>query len=691
MDDRRVDLIAVPSALGAPGEGVAGGPEALRAAGLLTAVHRAGRVAGWNHHLPPPVDDDRWDGLDTLCFRLAAVVGGSMAGGALPVVVGGDHSIAAGTWRGVAKALDAPPGLLWIDAHLDAHTPEDSPSGNPHGMPLALLLGEGDPRLARRVLSPHHVCVVGAREWESDEMDRLVRRGVRVFDDTEIARRGLAAVLTEALERVTAGSAGFGISIDLDVFDPAEAPGVSTPAAGGQAAAEWLAALRGLATRADCVALEVVEYDPGRDADGRTARLATHLVEALFAPQAEKLVALEAACGARNYEPLPVVLSRAAGCHVWDLDGRRYLDMMSAYSAVSFGHGHPRLVAALTEQAGRLAVTSRAFHNDRLPAFLRRLTELTGYEKALPVNTGLEAVETALKAARKWGYKIKGIAAERAEIIACTGNFHGRSIAITGLSSEAQYRDGFGPFPPGLKLIPYGDERALEAAIAPETAAFLVEPIQCEGGIVVPPVGYLAACAEICQRHGVLLICDEVQTGLGRTGRLLACEHENVHPDGVILGKALGGGLYPVSAFLADEAVMRVFAPGDHGSTFGGNALGAAVAMAALDILVEEHLCQRAATHGALFMKQLKAIQSPLIREVRGRGLLIGLEVDPAIAGARTVAEALLAKGILTKDTHHTVVRLAPPLTIGQADLDWAVERIAETCAEIERRLPRAA
>ncbi|CAG0953491.1 hypothetical protein RHDC4_00237, partial [Rhodocyclaceae bacterium] len=446
---------------------------------------------------------------------------------------------------------------------------------------------------------PRHVAVVGARSWEPAERARLERLGVRLFDAAEIARRGLPTVIAEALDRAGAAAAGFGISVDVDVLDPAEAPGVNSPAPGGLPAAEWLAALRGLAARPDCLAVEIVECDPERDAGAATARLAVALVSSLLAPAAQDLVALETTHGARNYAPLPAVLARAEGCHVWDVEGRRYLDMMSAYSAVSFGHGHPWLVAALADQAQRLAVTSRAFHNEVLPTFLRRLTELTGYARALPVNTGLEAVETALKAARKWGYRVKGIPADRAEIIACDGNFHGRSIAIVGLSSEAQYRDGFGPFPPGLQRIPYGDAAALEAAITPHTAAFLVEPIQGEGGIVVPPAGWLADCAAICRRADVLLICDEVQTGLGRTGRLLACEHEGVRPDGVILGKALGGGLYPVSAFLADAELMDVFAPGDHGSTFGGNALAAAVGLAALDLLVEECLVERAADLGA--------------------------------------------------------------------------------------------
>jgi len=498
-------------------------------------------------------------------------------------------------------------------------------------------------------------------------------------------------VLREALQRVRNGTAGFGITCDLDVFDPTAAPGVNSPAAGGRPAHEWLAALRGLAAQPDCQALEIVECDSTRDVDSRTARLAVQLVGELFAPSAAELVALETAYGAANYAPLPVVLARAEGCRVWDVDGREYLDMMSAYSATSFGHAHPRLVATLAAQAGRLAVTSRAFYNEVLPAFLRRLTEVFGYQRALPVNTGLEAVETALKAARKWGHTVKGIPADQAEIIACDGNFHGRSIAIVGLSSEAQYREGFGPFPPGLLRIPFGDAAALEAAITPHTAAFLVEPIQGEGGIVVPPDGYLASCAEICRRRKVLLICDEVQTGLGRTGTLLACSHEAVRPDGVILGKALGGGLYPVSAFLADDALMAVFRPGDHGSTFGGNAIAAAIGLAALDLLIEEDLPARAAELGEEFMTQLRAIRSPLLRQVRGRGLLIGLELDTRLCAARDVAEALLVAGILTKDTHGTVIRLTPPLTISRDEVAWAAERIATTLDAIRQRSPDVA
>jgi ornithine--oxo-acid transaminase len=365
--------------------------------------------------------------------------------------------------------------------------------------------------------------------------------------------------------------------------------------------------------------------------------------------------------------------------------------MMSAYSAVSLGHAHPRILEVLREQAGTLGVTSRAFFNDRLPVFLQRLCELTGMDEALPVNTGLEAVETALKAARKWAYKIKGVPTDRAEIIACEGNFHGRSITIVGMSSEPQYRDGFGPFAPGFKRIPYGDVDALEQTINANTAAFLVEPVQGEGGIIVPPAGYLAQCARLCREHNVLLICDEVQTGLARTGRFLASEHEQVSPDGVILGKALGGGLLPVSAFVGKRHVMQVFSPGDHGSTFGGNPLAAAIGLTALNLIVEERLAARAADLGAHFMSRLRELPSPLIREVRGLGLLIGVDLDPAFTNARVACERLMARGILSKDTHGTVIRFAPPLIITREDIDWTVRELAQVLGEIEAQLPQAA
>jgi ornithine--oxo-acid transaminase len=392
----------------------------------------------------------------------------------------------------------------------------------------------------------------------------------------------------------------------------------------------------------------------------------------------------ENAFGAHNYAPLPVVLAHGEGAWVTDVDGRRHLDLMSAYSAVSFGHAHPKIVAALVAQAQRLAVTSRAFHNDRLPALLERLARATGLARTLPSNGGAEAVETALKAARKWGYKIKGIRDQCAQIIVCANNFHGRSIAIVGFSSEPQYRDGFGPFPAGFVTIPFGDAAALERAITPDTAAFLVEPIQGEGGIVVPPNGYLADCARICRERNVLLICDEIQTGLGRTGHFLACRHDGVHPDGVILGKALGGGLVPVSAFVATDDVMRVFAPGDHGSTFGGNPLASAVAMAALDVLDDERLCARSAEMGEWLLRELSGIASPLIAGVRGRGLYIGIEVDARRVSARQVVDALLARGILSKDTHGTVVRVAPPLNVARSDLAWAVDQFRAVFRDLE-------
>ncbi|MGA9851507.1 MAG: ornithine--oxo-acid transaminase [Gammaproteobacteria bacterium] len=396
-----------------------------------------------------------------------------------------------------------------------------------------------------------------------------------------------------------------------------------------------------------------------------------------------KTIELENRYAAHNYHPLPVVLTRGAGVYVWDDVGNKYLDMMSAYSAVSHGHAHPRLVKALKDQADKLAICSRAFHTDKLGPFLKRVCELTGMDMALPMNTGAEGVETALKAARKWGYKVKGIPADKAEIIACEGNFHGRTIAIVGMSSEAQYKDGFGPFPAGMKLIPYGDAAAFEKAITPNTAAFLVEPIQGEAGIIVPPAGYLAKCAEICKKYNVLLICDEIQTGLGRTGKLLACQHENVKPDGLILGKALGGGLLPVSMFLARREVMDVFHPGDHGSTFGGNALAAAVGLEALNVLMEEKLTERSAEMGTYLLGKLHALRSPLIKDLRGKGLFIGIEFDPRKVRAREVCECLMAHGILSKETHETVVRLAPPLVITREQIDWAVGRIALVLREM--------
>lgn len=391
-------------------------------------------------------------------------------------------------------------------------------------------------------------------------------------------------------------------------------------------------------------------------------------------------ISLEEQYSAHNYRPLDVVLTRGQGVWVWDKKGNRYLDCLSAYSALNQGHCHPRIIAALVEQAERITLTSRAFRNDQFGLFAKELCELTGYEKLVPMNSGAEAVETALKAARKWAYEFKRVPPDEAEIIVCSGNFHGRTITIVGFSSEPLYRDGFGPFTPGFVSIPYGDARALEAAITPKTAAFLVEPIQGEAGVIVPPEGYLREVRDICTRHGILFIADEIQTGLGRTGRLFACDHEDVRPDVLILGKALSGGTYPVSAVLSSAEVLgeRVFPPGSHGSTFGGNPLACAVARQALRVLLDEGMVENAARLGALFLDGLKRIESPHVKEVRGRGLLIGIELYPAPDIARRFCEALLQEGLLCKETHETVIRLAPPLIIDRETLEWALERIAK-------------
>jgi len=381
---------------------------------------------------------------------------------------------------------------------------------------------------------------------------------------------------------------------------------------------------------------------------------------------------------AHNYHPLPVVLERGEGAWVWDVDGTRYLDMLSAYSALNQGHRHPKIIAAAKRQMDTLTLTSRAFHNDKMGPFLRKLCEATGYERALPMNTGAEAVETAIKMVRKWGYKVKGVPADQAEIIVVENNFHGRTTTIVGFSSEAQYKDGFGPFTPGFKLIPYGDADAFEAAIGPNTVGFLVEPLQGEGGVVVPPDGYLARTRALCTEHGVAFMGDEIQTGLGRTGRLFCCEWEDVRPDVLIVGKALGGGVYPVSAAIADSEFMDVFHPGDHGSTFGGNPLGAAVGLASLEVILDEGLVERSAELGAWFMEQLRAIESPHVQEVRGRGMMIGVVIKDSSGPARPFCEGLWDRGVLAKETHHQVIRFAPPLTIEKDELEFALEKARE-------------
>jgi ornithine--oxo-acid transaminase len=390
-------------------------------------------------------------------------------------------------------------------------------------------------------------------------------------------------------------------------------------------------------------------------------------------------LATEARLGTYNYEPIGVVLSRGEGIWVWDIEGNRYLDCLSAYSAVNQGHCHPKILAAMMEQAGRLTLTSRAFHNDQLAPFYEEIAALTGSHKVLPMNSGAEAVESAIKSVRKWGYEVKGVPDGQAEIIVCADNFHGRTLGIVGFSTDPAARDHFGPFAPGFRIIPFGDAKALEQAITPNTVAFLVEPIQGEAGVIIPPPGYLAEVREICTARNVMLILDEIQTGLGRTGKLLAEQHDGVEADVTLLGKALSGGYYPVSAVLSNTEVLGTLKPGQHGSTFGGNPLACAVARAALRVLVEEGMIENAAVQGARFLEGLKSIRANTIREVRGKGLMLAVELQPEAGGARRYCEALQKRGILAKDTHGHTIRVAPPLVIAGDQVDWALERIEAT------------
>jgi ornithine--oxo-acid transaminase len=392
-------------------------------------------------------------------------------------------------------------------------------------------------------------------------------------------------------------------------------------------------------------------------------------------------IALEEQYGAHNYHPLDVVVHKAKGCWVWDVEGKKYLDCLAAYSAVNQGHCHPKILRAFTAQAKQVTLTSRAFRNDQLPLLYQMLHELTGFDISLPMNSGAEAVETAIKAARKWGYTVKGIPENQAEIVCAADNFHGRTTTIISFSTEPQYRNGFGPFTPGFRIVKYGDLDALRNSITPNTAAFLIEPIQGESGIVVPPEGYLREAAKICKERNVLLIVDEIQSGLGRSGKLFAFEHEGIRPDMVIVGKALGGGFYPISAVLGRKDVIGVFKPGDHGSTFGGNPLAAATAIAALRVLKEEKLIARSHNLGGYFMSKLRAIKSPHVKEVRGKGLWIGFVLDTK---ARPYCEALMKEGILCKETHENVIRFAPPLVISKTEIDWAVKKIAKVVLELE-------
>ncbi len=390
----------------------------------------------------------------------------------------------------------------------------------------------------------------------------------------------------------------------------------------------------------------------------------------------QHFINLENRYGAQNYKPLDVVLNRGEGIWVWDVEGKRYLDFLSSYSAVNQGHCHPKIMKTMIEQAQKLCLTSRAFRNDQLGLFYEDICNLTNSHMVLPMNSGAEAVETVIKAVRKWGYKLKGVPQNQAEVIVCENNFHGRTIAIIGFSSERQYREGFGPYPPGFKIIPFGEARALEEAITPNTVAFLVEPIQGEAGVIVPPSGYLREVKSICKQNDVVLILDEIQTGLGRTGKLLAEEHDDIEADVTLIGKALSGGFYPISAILSNTEVLGVFMPGEHGSTFGGNPLACAVARTAIKVLIEEKMIENASKLGDYFLTQLRGIKSPSIKEVRGKGLMIGVELVPEAGGARGFCEQLMAQGLLCKDTHENVVRFMPPLIITRDEIDWALERI---------------
>ena len=389
-------------------------------------------------------------------------------------------------------------------------------------------------------------------------------------------------------------------------------------------------------------------------------------------------IALEEQYGAHNYHPLDVVIEKAEGVWVYDVDGKKYLDCLSAYSAVNQGHVHPEILNAMIEQAKRVTLTSRAFRNDQLPLFYKEFSDMTGYDMSLPMNSGAEAVETAVKLARKWAYTVRGVPRHQAEIIVASGNFHGRTTTIVSFSTEPSYRDDFGPFTPGFVVVTYGDADAIQKAINSNTAAVLLEPIQGEAGVIIPPKGYLKQVSEICKKNNVLLIADEIQTGLGRTGKLFASHHEDVRPDVVIVGKALSGGFYPISAVLADKPILGLFQPGEHGSTFGGNPLAAAIARASLRVIREEKLSERAHELGTYFVEQLAEIPSPLVKEVRGRGLLIGVELKPEAGGARRFCEALKSKGILAKETHDNVIRFAPPLVIDKPTIDWALPSIRD-------------
>jgi ornithine--oxo-acid transaminase len=701
MTARKLKVIGAALGWGAKLHETQNGPEMLKGYGLVPS--------DWEGVFYPPIRYAKDKKLD-YPQRLAQVVAFNQALAKeievvlrekkLPVVIGGDHSTAIGTWSAVANDLDGDLGLIWIDAHMDAHTMQTTPSQAIHGMPLAVLLGHGEnslvhllaespavkPRAVKpRAVKPEHVVLIGVRNFEEGEAKLLKRLNVKIYYMDEVKKRGFGAVFEEAIHQVTKGTKGFGVSLDLDGFDPTVAPGVGSPAPDGLQADEVIEAFVGIRKHADLKAFEIAEFNPSLDKDNKTADLIQRVVSAIDESITNEWIVEEKEHCPPNYTPIPVVLTKGEGVWLWDIEGKRYLDMMSAYSAVSFGHCHPRLVRVLHEQAQQLCVTSRAFHTDTLKPFLDKLCEMSHMDSAMPLNTGVEAVEAAIKAARKWGYEKKGIADNKAEIIVASGNFHGRTTTVISFSSDELYKKHFGPLTPGFNEVTFGDVEALKKAITPNTCAFLVEPMQGEAGIVMPKEGWLKACEQICKDNNVLLILDEVQTGLGRTGKLFAFEHEDVKPDGLILGKALGGGILPVSAFLASNDIMQVFAPGTHGSTFGGNPLAARVGLEALRLLEDGELVKHSAQLGEVLLQGLKAIQSPLIKNVRGKGLWVGIEIDPNKVSARHVCEVLLENGILTKETHDTVIRLAPPLIIDKETLKWAIDVVAKTFQSLDK------
>ena len=576
------------------------GPDAIYASALKTKLSQWGVAVQWENIIYPSQKakgSQLSPGAPTLPLivehitRLANQVAKVVDRGDFPIIVGGDHSIAIGTWSGVTHALRSKEnfGLLWIDAHMDAHTPETSLSHAYHGMPVASLLGYGDPQLINIAdpgskLHPRHVILYGVRSYEHAEKAFLNRLGVRVYYMKEIIQRGIDKTLTEALDYLKNNTKRFGVSIDLDAFDPMEVPGVGSRKSYGLPVNETLKALSQLRHHSTWRGLEITEFNPNLDKETTTLQTIEKIFECLIGrrdsfSKTYQIIAQEKQVCAANYNPLPVVLSHGQGVWLWDVDGRKYLDMLSAYSAVSHGHAHPRILKVMREQAEKVSVVSRSFYSDQLAPFLRKLIEISGLDMALPMNSGAEAVETAIKAVRCWGYEKRAIPDGAAEIIVMDGNFHGRTTTLVGLSSEKAYKNHFGPFARGFKSVPFGNIQALEEAITPYTCGVLTESIQGEAGIIIPPRGWLSEVRKLCTQHQIALIVDEVQTGLGRTGKWFAYQHENIKPDGLILGKALGGGILPVSAFVATRDIMSVFTPGSHGSTFGGNPLAAAIGL----------------------------------------------------------------------------------------------------------------